>query len=312
MKRRDLPMRRPLDLLGLALVSCAAGVLASGGCSVVESVGDTLADATQGTVVSDAFRGTARLAESFRDYSPAEEHYIGRAVGAEILARYRVHPDRKLQEYVNLVGLAVLAAPEAKRTFSGYHFVVVEGPEVQAVSVPGGFVFVTEGTVRRAKDEDELAAVLAHEVAHVSLKHGVGSIRAATRKRSLALLAKSAGEIGGTAGGGDLAALAANLGDVAREIASEALVKGYSRGSELDADREAIGYLKASGYSPAALASYLETLAREGTGGEGGWRATHPAPADRIAALRQVEGSGRIAPGREVRKVRFEASVGKS
>ena len=117
-----------------------------------------------------------------KDYEPSHEYYIGRSVSAQILSRYKVHPDRRLQEYVNLVGHAVLTAPEPLKTYAGYHFVVLEGEQLQAVSAPGGFVFVTEGTVRRAKDEDELAAVLAHEIAHVSLRHGIGAIKAATRR----------------------------------------------------------------------------------------------------------------------------------
>src|SRR5262245_61776321 len=182
-------------LLGFMLMGLGWMALFSPGCKVIESTGDTLARATHGTAASSLFSGMARAAESMRDYSPAEEHYIGRSVAAQILSQYSVHGDRSLQEYVNLVGLSVLAAPEPRKTLTGYHFIVLEGQEVQAVSTPGGFVFLTEGAVRKAKDEDELAAVLAHEVAHVSLNHGIGAIKAATRKKSFGLLAQGAGEV---------------------------------------------------------------------------------------------------------------------
>ena len=112
--------RGAVSALGIAIL---CSVLASS-CKVIESTADTLAEATEGTAVSDALRGAARAAESFRPYSLAEEHYLGRSVAAEILSRYKVHPDASLQRYVNLVGLSVLAAPQAGKTLTGYHFIV--------------------------------------------------------------------------------------------------------------------------------------------------------------------------------------------
>jgi predicted Zn-dependent protease len=299
------------------LLGC--GLLAPG-CKVIESTADTLADATAGTAVSDVLRGTARAAESMRPYSPAEEHYIGRAVAAEILSRYKVHPDNSLQHYVNLVGLSVLAAPQAGKTLSGYHFIVIEGKELQAVSAPAGFVFLTEGTVRRAKDEDELASVLAHEVAHVTLKHGIGSIKAATRQQSLVLIASGAGKVAQQSAGDAqtaqaLGELTAVFDQVISEITENLLVKGYSRDTEIEADKLAVEILKSSGYSRAGLVNYLSDL--QGEGGQGGWAATHPSPNDRIEEI--VENAGAqnaaafaaqgVAPGRDVRRTRFAKAM---
>lgn len=316
-------MKRPISrfrlILPVGLLVLAAGTagivgtfLVSPGCSFVESTTGALADVTEGTAVSGVFRGAQKAAESYRDYEPSQEYYIGRAVGAEILSRYKVHPDAKLQEYVNLVGLAVLAAPEAKTTFAGYHFVVLEGDEVQAVSAPGGFVFLTEGTVRKARDEDELAAVLAHEIAHISLNHGINAIKAATRQQSAALLVQGVGEVAAEAAGGDgatkeLVELTAVFADAVQEVTTELLVKGYSRELEVEADAQATIYLKSSGYTVGALVDYLRVLESTGEGGEGGWRATHPPPSDRIAALTEAGISLASTPGRKVRKARFAA-----
>jgi predicted Zn-dependent protease len=320
-----LRSRRAL-LAALVVSPAAAGAAAwlalSPGCAVIESASDTLADATAGSAVSDVFRGAARAAESFKGYSPAQEYYIGRSVAAQVLQVYKVHPDRALQRYVNLVGYAVLAAPEAKRTLMGYRFIVVEGDGLQAVSTPGGFVFLTEGTVRRAKDEDELAGVLAHEVAHVSLDHGIGAIKAATRDRSFALLVKGAGGVAseaagasGDAGTQDLVELTALFGDAISDITGELLVKGYSRDTEIAADAEAVKYLQSSGYSRAALVNYLSHVEAEGAGGKGGWYDTHPSAADRIAQIVESLGAPTAAalaatgssPGRAVRLARFQA-----
>jgi len=310
-----------LHVLGISmtLAVAAAGLAAVvfHGCRAIESTGDALAGATAGTPLSSVFSGTARLAESMRDYSPAEEHYIGRSVAAQILARYKVHPDKKLHEYVNLVGLSVLAAPEPKKTLTGYHFIVLEGKEVQAVSTPGGFVFLTEGTIAKAKDEDELAAVLAHEIAHVSLNHGIGAISAATKKKSIALLMQGVGQTGVAVAGasGDsqtkqLAELAASFGDAIQDITGELLEKGYSRDLEIEADKNAAKYLESSGYSRGALTAYLAVLEKEGEGGQGGWHATHPSPKDRIDTLQEEGLAGGTTAGRDVRRERFVVALG--
>lgn len=212
----------------------------------------------------------------------------------------------------------MLAAPEATRTCAGYHFVVVEGDELQAVSAPGGFVFITEGTVTRAKNEDELASVLAHEVAHVTLRHGIGSIKAATRKQAFLLLAQGAAagaqDYAGAGGGGqkELLELTAVFGSAIQDITADLLVKGYSRESELAADLLATRILESSRYSRSALRDYLQAVSAAKEGGEGGWFGTHPSPDERVAAL-DAPGSpadeAEVVAGRSVRKKRFEEAL---
>ncbi|MBI4601114.1 MAG: M48 family metalloprotease [Planctomycetes bacterium] len=308
---RALPPLGALAVLALG----ASGLLFGPGCAFVEKTAGAIADATEGTALGSVSRGISMSAESMKEFTPQQEHYIGRAVAVEILSRYKVHPDSRLQEYVSLVGHAVLAAPEPLRTHRGYRFVVLQGDEVQAVSTPGGFVFLTEGVVRRARDEDELAAVLAHEVAHVSLKHGIGAIKAATRRQALALLVQGVGEgaaqVAGARGDADqkqLAELAGVFGNAIQDITGELLEKGYSRDLEFEADKEAAKYLASSAYARAALPSYLQVLEKEGAGGKGGWTATHPAPADRISELGDLVLGD--SPGRSTRRQRFLKVLG--
>jgi predicted Zn-dependent protease len=309
MKRR---VAAPHTLAGLLALGLVAAWIASGpGCAVVEKTSDAMADATKGSSVEGIFRGTARLAESSRDYSTSEEHYIGRSVSAQILQRYKVHPDRNLQDYVNLVGKAVLAAPEVRKTFAGYRFIVIEGQELQGVSAPGGYVFISEGAVRRARNEDELAALLAHEIAHVSLRHGIAAIQDATRQKSFALLAQGIGQTAGEVTSGDtrqLVELTSVFGDAIRDITSDLLVKGYSRDLEIEADLNATKYLRSAGYSPGALRSYLSGIGD--AGGKGGWTATHPSPSERIQELDDGDAPKGPAPGLDVRNARFRKAMG--
>lgn len=306
----------PVRLVRVTLMLVAMGALLSlNSCRVVEGFGDTMAGVTAGTPVAPVFSGMARAAESFREYSPSEEHYIGRAVGAEILARYRVADDQALADYVNLVGLSIaLGSSQVKQTFSGYHFVILEGDEVNAISAPGGFVFLTRGTIRRARSEEELAAILAHEIAHVSLGHGVGAIKAATRKRSLALITQGVGQTaseiareGGSAEQQAIVELTATFADAVQQVTGELLEKGYSRDQELEADRMAAGYLREVGYNARGLLTYLQGMGA--AGGRGGWFNTHPAAAERVRALGVLVSYPQLATGEDVRSIRFRAHV---
>ena len=98
---------------------------------------------------------------------------FGRGVAARILARYPPYNDPKLTRYVNLVGggLAALSGrPELH-----YHFAILNTDDINAYSTPGGYVFVTLGALKLMHDESELAGVMAHETAHVALRHGCTS-----------------------------------------------------------------------------------------------------------------------------------------
>jgi predicted Zn-dependent protease len=273
-----------------------------------------MADATAGSPVSGLFRGAARAAEAGKEFSPAQEHYIGRGVAMEILARYKVHDDPALTDYVNRVGLAIFySCPDVLRTLKGYHFVVLEADEVNAVSAPAGFVFLTLGAVKKAKSEDELAAVLAHEMAHVTLRHGIKSIKAATRQKAVALLVQGAGQTGaavaGASGKQDTAVLAQKLStftDSLQDITGQLLVKGYSRDTELEADKLAQKFLAESKYSRKALVSFLQRLE---SGGKGGWFGTHPKPEDRIEAIGAITETPAVMAAADVRAKRFRSEV---
>ena len=308
----SIPFALPIALWAAGIASIFAG------CKAIQSGAGALADATAGSSVSNVFRGVQLAAEASQTYTPSQEHYIGRSVAAEILARYKVHDDPALTEYVNMVGLGVaLSSPDVLQTFTGYHFTILESEEVNAVSTPGGFVFVTLGTVKRAKSEDELAAVLAHEIAHVTLHHGIAAIKSATRKKSAALLVQGAADTAaaaskknGSGQGPNLVELTGLFASAIQDITSDLLVKGYSRETELDADHVGAKFLKQAGYSRTALASYLQRLGSEA--GKGGWYGTHPTPKDRIAALGDVskDDTSAVLAGLPARNQRFKAAVG--
>ncbi|OYX24853.1 MAG: peptidase, partial [Hydrogenophilales bacterium 32-62-9] len=105
----------------------------------------------------------------FGDYSPEEETRIGKQIAGNLLGAVPLVRDDKLQRYVNLVGNWV--ALQSGRKDISWHFGVLDTEDINAFAAPGGYIFVTRGLYQRLNNEAELAGVLAHEIAHVTLKH---------------------------------------------------------------------------------------------------------------------------------------------
>ena len=229
-------------------------------------------------------RRTKKAAESTRDLDPSDERQIGRVVAAEILTKYDPLADEGLNDYVQTVGQAVAMASDRPQTFSGYHFQVLDAEEVNALSIPGGFIFVTTGMLRLVENEDELACVLAHEVAHVALGHGTEAIVKARRlKAGLGIAADASSTYGSKASGKDLAAL---RGDV--KAVMEILMRtGYGHSKEFEADASGALYAQRTGYDPSAMAAVLRKL-ESSAASQGGFLKTHPTPGKRAGQLEEA------------------------
>src|SRR3990172_4657310 len=193
-----------------------------------------------GRIAQETFKAATPLSDE-------EEYYLGRAVAARILSSYPLLENNKLTEYVNLVGQTVAIYSDKPITYDGYHFAVLNSKEINAFACPGGIIFITKGMINAVQNEDELAAVLAHEVAHINHRDGVSSIQKA------------------------------RLTEVATLI-----VNGYSKSQEYHADESALSYLSRAGYNPEALEDFLQRLMNQGQASGGGIMKTHPATADRI------------------------------
>lgn len=211
--------------------------------------------------------------------SPQRQQEIGQAIAVAITNRHRLSTDQKLTDYVNLVGLTV--ASVTSNPDIDYAFGILESNDVSAYSAPGGYVFITRGALALIEDEAELAAVLAHEVAHVSLGHGIDAVRKVKQTDLVISAMKTQG--------GELAA----YGNLVDGSVEELITKGFSRPQETQADAQAIKYLAAAGYDPNGLTRFLQRLQAQ-TGPGGGAKqlmSTHPGTGERIAAVqRQTTG----------------------
>ncbi len=293
-------MRRLLLLLAFALplAACAA-------------VMNALEEATdEGSAAGKLVRGANRLRKSFQDLDPSEEHFIGRSVAAQILAmpQYAVDSDPKLAAYVARVGAGVVAQNDGvRRPFLDYQFAVLATDEVNAFACPGGLIMVTRGLLTNTKNEEELAAVLAHEVAHVTLRHGVAAIQQANLASAFTYL--GAGAAQATMSQEDLGKLTDLFGDSVGDVVQTLVTSGYSREAELEADRLGREFLAGAGYDPQALSSVLGCM--QDHGGDGGMFTTHPAPKERIAALGQPLAFGGAAANVAARGQRFTSAFGR-
>jgi len=294
-----------------ALALFAAGLLAAA-CSVIQKGTDMLGSAgnTAGTVQT-VKTAADKVRSSFADITEEEEYYIGRSVAAMILARYPVYQNDALTRYVNTVGNAVALYSDRPEIFAGYHFLILDTEEVNALAAPGGMIFVTKGLLRRCKDEDTLGLILAHEIGHVAAKHGLQAIKKSRLTDAFMYLGTTAAK---TFGSEDLAKLTTAFEGALNDIVEQLVVRGYDRASEYEADGLAVKFGTRTGYEPGAIVRFLKTMVGDTTNAAGkGWFKTHPSPQDRIdrasRAIAALASVPKIDAARTQRFVQSAASL---
>ena len=236
-----------------------------------------------------------------RGISDSEEYYIGRAVAARLLSRSPLSQNRDATQYVNEVGQAVARKSSQPTTYRGYHFGILETSDPNAYACPGGIILITRGLIQQCQNEDELAAVLAHEVAHIAHKDGVNSINKARWTEVLTTAgAEATRQYAGGVAGQLVTMFEGSIDDVFKTL----VVNGYSRKAEESADRAAISTLSRAGYNPAALAAILGRL--QSKGGGGGFFRSHPLTSQRVEAVKMMVTATPGGPSEKVRTERFK------
>ncbi len=253
-----------------------------------------------------ALKAAVAIGKSFEDLTPEQEYYIGRAVAANVLAVYTPRNDERLNFFVNTLGQTLAQASDRPETFGGYHFQVLDSPEINAFAAPGGLIFITTGMIRLCKTEDELAAVLAHEISHVVGKHGLKAIKRARLTEAFTTMASEAAKSYGPA---ELSKLTSAFGESITDITSTMMKSGYSRELEREADRGAVTILERVGYDPMVLVEMLSEMKKRLRPGGLDFAKTHPDPRDRIADIRPFVSGRPAAPPSARRQKRFQAAV---
>ena len=258
-----------------------------------------------GTVVEhqDAIiKSGAALRKGFADLTPQEEYYLGRAVAARILGQYKPLDDDGRTRYLNTFGQVLTRASGRPETFGGWHFILLDTDEVNAFAAPGGFVFVTRGLYATCATEEQLAAVLAHEVSHVTLRHGLGAIKNERLTEAFTILGTEAVKEYSSA---KLSQLTAAFEGSINDIANKMIVSGYSQDQEFAADAEAAHVAWRAGYNPTGLPEFLAALSAKGKKGDKGFFSTHPLPKERLekaaSAIKSDKLAGETDPARTQR-----------
>lgn len=252
-------------------------VLLLTGCAQIVQVGTTIGEgagaitAEQKKSIDQAAIKTERAARPMTD---REEYYLGRAVAATILGQYRLYRNERYTDYINQIGNALALASDRPFTYGGYHFAILDTEEVNALACPGGIIFITRGMLKRTANEEELAAILAHEIAHVNHKDGLAAVKQSRWVEAVATISAGATR---ELSGGELDKLASLFEGSVNDVAKTLIVNGYSRKQELAADKSGMRFLHRLGYDPHGLTDYLGKLAREQRrGARRGFFATHP------------------------------------
>jgi predicted Zn-dependent protease len=204
--------------------------------------------------------------------SLAKEVALGKGADKQIVQQYGIYQDKPLQLYVNSVGQK-LVSNLSDKIFRHYFFKLVDSSEINAFALPGGYVYVTRGLMAMLNSEAELAGVLGHEIAHVTLHHG-----AKLMVRSIGAQILSIG------------AAVANPENAGQWLlVSGAMFQqinlGYGREAELESDAQGMLTSTESGYHPVGIVNFLKNLRRQEimTGQSyHSFQASHPDTKDRV------------------------------
>jgi len=263
-----------------------------------------------GRILNKTIESTKKFQEANKEFTVEQEIELGQGVTAGILGAVKLHNDTGLQRYVNRVGKWV--AMHSARADLPWTFGVIEGESINAFAMPGGGVLISHGLIKRLSSEAELAAVLAHEIGHVVLKHQLQAIQSSLNSDAWAGIGKDlAGEAISRRGSGDafgLKSAAASAGVDA--VKNGVFLRPLDRGMEYDADRLAVVLATRSGYDSYGMVAVLQMLGQEkGDGSGADVFSTHPAPSERMAELEKFVPTLSAPPGQNV-EGRFRQVVG--
>ena len=240
-----------------------------------------------------------------RNMSYEEEECMGYGV-AQRLAAGRIFHDETLDEYINLIGAALVA--HSDRLDIPYVFTVLESDEINAFAAPGGYIFITTACIRACKDEAELACVLGHEVAHVARRHGLRTLDQNRVRIASKMLGSEMDRVLEKYYGPrdpeqmELIKKLQSLADDSYKSCTE----GWNHEFELEADEFGMRYAGATGWDYRGMLRFLKVLAGEEHPALGKAWGSHPPASERIDRLRALVQSQGWMPSDNRRTEVFE------
>ena len=228
------------------------------------------------TLTAGVAQAQTQIKSGWNLFSPQQDVEIGQQSAVEAERQLPILRDSEVDAYINRIGQRL--AQNAGGPQFQYRFRVVNASDINAFALPGGYIYINRGIIDNARNEGEVAGVVAHEIAHSALRHG-------THQASKAYAAQAGLQILGGLLGGKVGGNTAQILNAVGGIGLNALFLKYSRDLETQADVRGAQILAASGYTPADMVSFFQQLANVDKSKKTTWLSHHPAPPDRIARI---------------------------
>lgn len=277
---------------GIWMTSLMALSMTVAGCAEVQRAAEDVARQSGNPRLAGAIHGAGNVVGSLFPIGYEEESSIGQAIALQVVARYGGVVDQpELVRYVNLVGRAV--ANTSDRPDIPYRVAILDHESINAFAAPAGYIFVTRGLLRQIKNEAELAAVLGHEIAHVSEKHILDVIQRSKRLAGVT-------EAGLSYATSNPAAFKGVIDGAVKKLLDE----GLDQEKETDADTVGEVFAARVGYDAEAYVGLLTRL-RDLKGDDRALFKTHPNFSARIEAVQKTIRTKHLASNGLVLQERF-------
>ena len=214
--------------------------------------------------------------------TPENEYYIGRATAAIILNDYNLYNEPNLTKYLNKICGAITINSEKPDLYNGYYVAVLDSDEINAMATPGGHILITRGLLKCTSNEEELASVIAHEIAHIQKQHSISAIKT-SRFKDLSLNVASLAI--NESDNDEVKQMMSVFGDSVDDVVSSLVLNGFSQEQEFEADSYALELLNNAGYNPHSIVNMLKTLEQNQANHKRGFVKTHPEPKKRIKKI---------------------------
>lgn len=246
---------------------------------------------------------TESVSKVTEQISPENEYYIGRATAAIILNDYNLYNEPNLTKYLNKICGAITINSEKPDLYNGYYVAVLDSDEINAMATPGGHILITRGLLKCTSNEEELASVIAHEIAHIQKQHSISAIKT-SRFKDLSLNVASLAI--NESDNDEVKQMMSVFGDSVDDVVSSLVLNGFSQEQEFEADAYALELLNNAGYNPHSIVNMLKTLEQNQANHKRGFVKTHPEPKKRIKKIEKELNSYSKSKTQEERISRFQ------
>lgn len=239
-------------------------------------------------------------------HSPRQEDALGKMLALSHLKNVKPVRDRKALEYINKLGQYLALYSELPDTYAGYHFMIDDDNDFNALAAPGGYIFISKGMIGLTQNESELAAILAHEIVHVQNLDALLALDAANKGYDPSYIDVKLKKTGGLF---DVVINQINKANAeGRKYANETYKFRYGQDQEELADWQGKEILAAAGYDPRHMDVFLQRLRSNKKFSSSDYSSTHPSAKDRLWALGTLDKIEEPTPDSPERNKRYVAA----